>query len=479
MKTSLHIAVSLSALCTLHSAFSQGSLTPPGPPAPAMKTLAQIEPRTPISSLPFTISAPGSYYVTTNLTGPGGPAGITVAADDVTIDLNGFFLAGLLGGGNSAIGVSGTHTNLTVRNGSLRDWDSYGVATPNTIGGHYERLHCSRIGLGGLNVGNDSLVLDSVIQRSPTSLISFAGILTGTGCVVRNCVVFGSAGIGIQAGGGSTVSSCTVEYPIGTGISVGTDSIVTGCAVNSGAAVGIAAAQQSSVLDCNAGNNSASGISAGYGATIRNCTANFNGGAGIALFDAGVVQNCTTRQNSNHGIAAGNSSTVSGSTAVANTNIGILVGNGATVSHCTLAANLNGILTGNNCTIIACSSSLNSSNGIFAALACSIKDCNVSSNSASGIRASSYCLISGNLANRNAVGLTNNANIYVTADDNQIMDNNATFGGPGIKTDSGYNLIVKNKATVNNPNFDLAPGGVAVPISSNPTNAGPWSNFSF
>jgi hypothetical protein len=41
---------------------AQGSLTPPpGAPAPTMKTLDQIEARTPISSAPFTISAPGSY----------------------------------------------------------------------------------------------------------------------------------------------------------------------------------------------------------------------------------------------------------------------------------------------------------------------------------------------------------------------------------------------------------------------------------
>ena len=33
---------------SLSTVFAQGSLTPPGAPAPTMKTLAQIEPRTPI-----------------------------------------------------------------------------------------------------------------------------------------------------------------------------------------------------------------------------------------------------------------------------------------------------------------------------------------------------------------------------------------------------------------------------------------------
>jgi hypothetical protein len=77
---------------------AQGPLTPPGTPAPTMKTLDQIEPRTPISALPFTISSPGSYYVTANLTGVAGQHGISVNASGVTLDLGGFELAGVGGG---------------------------------------------------------------------------------------------------------------------------------------------------------------------------------------------------------------------------------------------------------------------------------------------------------------------------------------------------------------------------------------------
>src|SRR5260370_272164 len=51
------------------STFGQGNLTPPGTPGPTMKTLTQIEPRTPINSVPFNLALPGSYYLVTNLTG--------------------------------------------------------------------------------------------------------------------------------------------------------------------------------------------------------------------------------------------------------------------------------------------------------------------------------------------------------------------------------------------------------------------------
>ena len=79
------------SVCTT---LGQGSLTPPGEPAPTMKSLDQLEPRTPISSVPYTITQSGSYYLTTNLTANPAEYGIAVLADDVTIDLNGFTLTG-------------------------------------------------------------------------------------------------------------------------------------------------------------------------------------------------------------------------------------------------------------------------------------------------------------------------------------------------------------------------------------------------
>src|SRR6478609_1827254 len=95
MKTTFKLGVLTLLLSALNSqllTFAQGSLTPPaGAPAPVMKSLSQIEPRTPVSSAPFTINQPGSYYLTTNLTISSGTA-ITIATNDVTLDLNGFAL---------------------------------------------------------------------------------------------------------------------------------------------------------------------------------------------------------------------------------------------------------------------------------------------------------------------------------------------------------------------------------------------------
>src|SRR5262245_34532613 len=120
------VVLPLSIVNSPLSARGQGSLTPPGPPAPMMKTLTQIEPRTPISSLPYIINTPGSYYLSTNLTSPGSGNGITISSANVTVDLNGFTLQGVFGS-NDGLYVSGTYTNLVVRNGVVTGWGNHGI----------------------------------------------------------------------------------------------------------------------------------------------------------------------------------------------------------------------------------------------------------------------------------------------------------------------------------------------------------------
>ncbi|HEX5223319.1 MAG TPA: right-handed parallel beta-helix repeat-containing protein [Verrucomicrobiae bacterium] len=115
------------------SARAQGALAPSGAPAPMMKTLEQIEPRTPISSLPFTISSSGSYYLTSPLHSTN--SGITVSADDVTIDLMGFTISGTQDTNHSGIFIAGgddvMRRNVVVRNGGITRF-GIGIHVKNT-----------------------------------------------------------------------------------------------------------------------------------------------------------------------------------------------------------------------------------------------------------------------------------------------------------------------------------------------------------
>jgi hypothetical protein len=187
---------------------AQGSLAPPGAPTPTMKTLNQIEPRTPISSLPYSINNPGSYYITTNLTGSGGANGITINTGNVAIDLCGFTLQGVPGS-SSGIAVANTYTNLVFRNGIVTGWgnngvDAYSVGFPRNI--LIEKITASDNNSDGIIVEADSIIRDCLSVNN-----RFDGIYTDGGQII-GCVARANGNHGIYAVVDSRVRDCLVQY---------------------------------------------------------------------------------------------------------------------------------------------------------------------------------------------------------------------------------------------------------------------------
>lgn len=161
----------LMAGCAL--GFGSGALgedywTPRGQPGTTnaeMKTLDQVEPRKLIATLPFVIRAPGSYYLAANMSGGSNSVGIQVESSDVQIDLNGFALIGT-NGSLDGIRVLGTNENITIRNGSIREWGGFGINGPDA---------------------NDGSILDIKANRN-----GFGGVLYGEGAMISHCTAYGN-----------------------------------------------------------------------------------------------------------------------------------------------------------------------------------------------------------------------------------------------------------------------------------------------
>ena len=513
------------------SAFGQGALTPPGPPAPTMKTLAQIEPRTPISSLPYTISQPGSYYLTTNLTGASGSTGIVVAADSVVIDLNGFTLAG--SGGFSGVGISGGGAGLTVRNGTVRNWGGGGIDVSAAYEGRFEKLRVSNgIGAIGLRVGNLCLVRDCTARQNSVGIIvgrrstvsdcvaesnNNGNIVAADGCTVKDCKVNGGSQ-GILAGNDATLERCTAYNVLGNGITAGTGSVVTVCIANlngfGSPTHGIVVGPRSRVADCVASANqgygilageacilrscvteanTTGGINAGKRATVSRCSAQSNGGIGIFADFGSTVTDSTASDNGFDGIAVGKGSTVSSCSAQSNGGTGISAGRGSTVSGCTAQSNArHGIYAFDESTVSGCTAEDNGDNGIDAGSDTTVSGCSVAYNGGNGILVRLGCSVFNNTATANGNNMAGStAGIHATGNGNRI-DGNHVFAnnGDGILVDNTAvkNFVVRNTSGDNSgyqfrvpgiPGQPPAGANVVGPIVNDATNAtaNAWANF--
>lgn len=165
----------------------------------AAPVLAETVNCTAITSVPFTISAPGIYCLTQNLnqTDPETNA-IQIEASNVVLDLNGWTLRGALGFG---VVAAPDVRHVTVKNGTIRGFLT-AVTLGNPVDTDAERT--------------SGAVAESLRILGPAPSTPFApqGIVVGRGAIVRHNVVtdlvFGEesttfSAIGIWAGHGSRV----------------------------------------------------------------------------------------------------------------------------------------------------------------------------------------------------------------------------------------------------------------------------------
>jgi hypothetical protein len=288
MKTTVKITAGL-LLATLFvqpaTLHAQGALTPPGPPAAIMKTLDQIEARTPISSLPYTIANGGSYYLTGNLT-TGASNGIVVAASGVTLDLNGYTIyssVALAQNGGTAILLDGSITDVTIQNGHIFS----GVV--HTGFGYFG---------SGFGFGIYGGAADITVRNVSISGCQFTGILLSVdSTLVESCQVqtVGNDGIDASMVKNSSALDCGTEgidcrqvfdsrgESTGTGNGISATFSAANCYGVSGTYTGISA---ENALNCRGSSSSYVGLSAD---TAENCEGLSNSNVGLS---AETAANC-------------------------------------------------------------------------------------------------------------------------------------------------------------------------------------------
>jgi len=317
MKTSLKMtlgAVLWTAMFLQPSTLlAQGSLTPPGAPAPTMKTLAQVEPRVPISSAPFTITQPGSYYLTTNLTVSGGDA-ITIATNGVTLDLNGFTIASTA---PSATGY-GIYINSGLRNIAIQNGHIQGGVTNNGSGVfsgpgfgygiYYSGSEPQNVRVSGISVSGCQyhgiyvdIVASTTVENCVVRTVGSYGIFANTirGCVALDCGDTAIAGQQVSDSRGQSVGSGIELYAYTAqncyGISSNSyglyaDSTAIGCYGQSSSGFGLRA---TTAQNCYGSSSSGTGLYAG--STALGCYGQSSSGTGL---QARTAQNC-------HGYSSG------------------------------------------------------------------------------------------------------------------------------------------------------------------------------
>ncbi len=287
--------VAAAALIVAAGFATAGPLNPPaGPVTSTMKTMTEVEPRIAVNatntpgnaSFKFRITQPGSYYLTSNVEQSSSGGGIEIAAQGVTLDLNGFAVLSTTGG----VGIqSNGGLAITVKNGTVSGWVGSGIVL-----GSFSTVR--NVTVSAVNGSYGISVFSGVVESCVVQNGGAVGIQVSTDAIVRNCVVYGSDLHGIDAGSSCTIENCVSNLNGGHGINV-SQSKVTGCTTSNNQLSGIHSSSYSTITDCHSSENTLDGFELFTQEVITGCTADRNRRNGISVSARCRIEDNTCTEN--------------------------------------------------------------------------------------------------------------------------------------------------------------------------------------
>lgn len=215
--------------------------------------------------MPLAISEPGSYVAVENLVHTNSGDGITITANSVTLDLNGYRLFGGAGTvSDDGISIPYGH-NLEIRNGTIKGFGGHGIDALFSTNSIFRHLR----------------VIDNYDD----------GILAGTACSILETF---SSRNGVRQGGPGA----------GVGIEVDIGSMIADCIVSANYEHGMIVSSGSTVMNCILSGNGHDGTHGGFGTLFRKVIAFENIGEAFEADGGSVVSECVALRNVDDGIKA-------------------------------------------------------------------------------------------------------------------------------------------------------------------------------
>jgi parallel beta-helix repeat protein len=186
-----------------------------------------------LGEIPESIDWPANVTLAGSLTGAIDTDGLTINADDVTVDLSGHALIGSGGSTGNGITFNAGISNGEIRNGTVSGFGGSGIGAPGTNG----RMRVISVravsnGAGGIAPIGSDLVKDCTAVGNGGT-----GIYVGAAAVVTGNISLGNQGHGFVFGLGSVVTGNTARNNQLTGfLTIGDSTIIGNTVIDNGLA---------------------------------------------------------------------------------------------------------------------------------------------------------------------------------------------------------------------------------------------------